>query len=173
LVVVPATASVASAQEPHWDPQTTNVPYLAWVGEEVRLNKCFASDATATTDLSGVSASFLVEDWSGGGTQPQIEPDTVNVYYSSTLGEVCAEGDAVSLFPGMARVELDIADPGDVLGLAGPGATDPVIKHQFLAGWMTLNTPTLTERKRPSSSAIRAATVSSRPARAAAISTSM
>ncbi len=133
-----------------WDPQTTNVPYLAWVGEEIQLNKCFDSAATATTSLSGVSATFLVEDWSGGATLPQMEPNTVRVYDSQTLNEVCAQGDVVSLYPGMARVELDIVDPGNVLGLAGPTGQQPVVKHQFLAGWMTLNTPTLTEMSQSS-----------------------
>ena len=78
---------------------------------------------------------------------PQVEPNTVNVYYSSTLGEVCAEGDVVSLFPGIARIEeLDVSDPGNVLGLSTDGGSpDPVLKHQFLSIWMTLNTPTLSE----------------------------
>ncbi len=146
IATVPATTSVASAQVARWDPQTTNIPYLGWVGDEIRLNKCFVSDATSDTSLSGVSASFLVEDWSGAQTEPQVEPNTVNVYFSSTLGEVCAEGDVVSLFPGMSRIELDVADPGNVLGLSTDGGSpDPVLKHQFLAGWMTLNTPALTE----------------------------
>ncbi len=146
IAVVPATTSVAAAQVTQWNPQATNVPYLAWAGEEIRLDKCFPSTATSSTDLSGVSASFLVEDWSGAATLPQVEPNTVGVYYSSTLGEVCAEGDVVSLFPGMARIELDVADPANVLGLSTDGGSaDPVLKHQFLAGWMTLNTPTLSE----------------------------
>jgi hypothetical protein len=135
---------------PAWDPQTTNVPYLAWVGEEIRLNKCIADDGvSAATDLSGVSADFLVEDWGGTSTVlPQIEPSTVRVYYSSDFdggaGGVCFEGDIVSLFPGIARVELDVTDPGGVLGLSSDMSADPVLKHQFLTAWMTYNTPTLT-----------------------------
>ncbi|MGA2009616.1 MAG: hypothetical protein ABSH51_03625 [Solirubrobacteraceae bacterium] len=143
LVAVPASASAQSGGAVQsWDPQTTNVPYLAWAGEEIRLNKCFASDVTsASTSLSAVRAEFLVEDWSATSQAPQVEQPTVDVYYSTTLGEVCAKGDVVSLYPGMSRVELDIADPTGVLGTAA----DPYLKHQFLAGWMTINDPTLTE----------------------------
>jgi hypothetical protein len=144
MVPVMVGAAPASAQPAQWDPQTTNVPYLAWVGEEIRLNKCVTVDGiTSESDLVGVSASFLVEDWGGvSSTLPQIEPNTVSVYYSSDFdggaGGVCAVGDIVSLFPGPARVELDVTD--SFLPELGP-----LLKHQFLAAWMTYNTPTLTE----------------------------
>jgi hypothetical protein len=124
------------------------VPYLAWAGEEIRLEKCFvAPGISSASDLgSGVArAEFLVEDWSGTAQPPQVEDPTVKLYYSASRGEVCAQGDVVSLFPGMARVELDVVDNAGVLGLPGSGSAVPVLKHQFLAGWMTLNTPTLRE----------------------------
>jgi hypothetical protein len=139
-----------------WDPQTTNVPYLGWAGEELRLEKCFTapgvtSDNESSIDFSTVKADFLLQDWSGTSQavsqQPQLEPSTVRVFWSSTLGEVCAQGDFVSLFPGMSRVELDVVDTTGVLGFDTSGPSDPVLKHQFLAGWMTLNDPSLTEMK--------------------------
>jgi hypothetical protein len=144
-----AVPSVASASNGP-DPQTTNVPYLAWAGEQVRLEKCFdASNVTADNagsfDFSSVRAEFLVEDWSGTSQAPQIEDPTVKLFYSYTLGEVCAMGDAISLDPGLARIELDVTDNAGVLGFPGWGPADPVLKHQFLAGWMTLNDPTLSE----------------------------
>lgn len=121
--------------------QNSNVPYLAWVGEEQRLTKCVAVDGiTPDTSFMGVTASFNVEDWSGSpynDTQmPVVEPNTVRVYFSRSFGGVCATGDVVSLFPGMARIELDVAGPFDL---------GPMREHQFLVGWMTLNTPTLSE----------------------------
>jgi hypothetical protein len=143
---LPTAASASNGP----DPQTTNVPYLAWAGEQVRLEKCFdASNVTADNagsfDFSSVRAEFLVEDWSGAGQAPQIEDPTVKLFYSYTLGEVCAMGDAISLDPGLARIELDVTDNAGVLGFPGWGPADPVLKHQFLAGWMTLNDPTLNE----------------------------
>ena len=138
-----------------WDPQTTNVPYLAWAGEQVRLEKCFVVPVGAATvpDLSGVNATFQIEDWSGDPNfKPTVEDGsngtgsgTVGVFWSRALGELCARGDLISLYPGMARVELDIIDANDVLQFFGWDPGVPVIKHQFLAGWMTLNTPTLSE----------------------------
>jgi hypothetical protein len=144
--VAPSVASASNGP----DPQTTNVPYLAWAGEQIRLEKCFdASNVTADNagsfDFSSVEAEFLVEDWSGSGQAPQIEQPTVKLFYSYTLGEVCAMGDAISLDPGLARIELDVTDNAGVLGFPGWGPADPVLKHQFLAGWMTLNDPTLSE----------------------------
>ena len=48
----------------------------------------------------------------------------------------------MSLYPGMARVELDIIDN---TGQLGYDPASPLLKHQFLAGWMTLNNPSLHE----------------------------
>ncbi len=134
------------------DPQTTNVPYLAWAGEQVRMVKCFDApsvDATTarTFDFSLVRAEFLVEDWSGDPNfKPQIEDPTVKLFFSYNRDQVCAQGDAIALDPGLARIELDVTDNAGVLGLPSLGGpADPVLKHQFLAGWMTLNDPSLTE----------------------------
>jgi hypothetical protein len=149
LLAWPASGSAASGTGPvqNWDPQTTNVPYLGWAGEEIRLEKCLplADGVTADrVDLRGIQANFLVEDWSGTSSDPndnpQIEPSTVKLFFAD--GEFCAEGDAVSLYPGMARIELDIVDN---TGQLGYDPASPVLKHQFLAGWMTLNDPSLHE----------------------------
>lgn len=151
--VGPAAAQGGTAQSSlpttstTWDPQTTNVPYLAWSGEEVRLEKCFAdpylqSDPT----MSDVKVSYIIEDWSGNpGQLPQLEPNTAKVFWSRSLDEPCVSEDIVSLYPGFARVEVDVTDPNDVLGFPNSGTSLPVIKHQFLVGWMTLDTPSLTQ----------------------------
>ena len=53
------------------DPQTTNVPYVAWVGEKVRLVKCVPTDQHA---LGGLG-DFNTVDWSGFATiQPSYFP---------------------------------------------------------------------------------------------------
>jgi hypothetical protein len=148
LLVMPASGSAANPAPTvsAWNPQNTNVPYLAWAGEEVRLEKCLPliDVREADVNLSRVQANFLVEDWSTSSSdiqkRAQIEPSTVKIFISD--GQVCAAGDAVSLYPGMARIELDVV--GDT-GQLGYDPASPLLKHQFLAGWMTLNGPSLTE----------------------------
>lgn len=148
----PASADTPATPQGKPDPQTTNVPYLAWAGEQIRMEKCLPTrideSATSTFDFSLIRAEFLVEDWSGDpGFKPQIEDPTVKLFFAVSNRQVyfCAAGDAISLDPGMARIELDITDNAGVLGLPGLGPANPVLKHQFLAGWMTLNDPSLKE----------------------------
>lgn len=113
-------ATAAGATVP--DPQTTNVPYVAWRGEQLKLVKC---GLPAGADR----ADYLVEEWSGSSQRdPQIEPSSVSVSGG------CARGDVVSLTDGLARVKL----------IAYNGST-AVDKHQFLAIWLSLGTPTVRE----------------------------
>jgi hypothetical protein len=154
-----------------FDPQTTNVPYLAWNGEEIRLESCVAigggrsySDAESAFSVNDggkgrvqipITPSFLVEDWSGTNQspnlEPQIEPNTVDVFltddYHGGPG-ICAEGDTVSLYPGMARIELDVSASiqiNTILGNLGLGSAQTLFKTQYLAGWMQYNTPSIHE----------------------------
>jgi hypothetical protein len=152
------------------DPQTTNVPYLAWNGEEVRLESCASlggvSYQNAETAFSvndegrgrvsiPITPSFLVEDWSGTqqstNQEPQIEPNSVDTFLTDDFQGgpgICVEGDAVSLFPGMARIELDVTASlqiNTILGNLGLGSAQTLFKTQYLAGWMTLNDPSLNE----------------------------
>lgn len=147
-----AGASPAASPGATPDPQTTNVPYLAWAGEHIRLERCFTSTVTATQassfDFGLVRAELLVEDWSGNASfKPAIENSTVKLFFTRSEEQeyLCASGDAISLDPGMARIGLAITDNAGVLGLPGYNPANPVVKQQFLAGWMTLNTPTLTQ----------------------------
>lgn len=153
-VVAPAaSASSTGATAPGFDPQTTNVPYLAWNGEVVRLEKCIPADGLPAQFLSVISptATLTVEDWSGDNTpDPTINPATVNIFYSSDFdggaGGFCAEGDVLSMNPGMARIELDVTGftvPSGTPDYNGP--SEPFLAHEFLAGWMTLNQPSLAE----------------------------
>src|SRR5262249_40638809 len=146
LMLTPAsgTAAAPTSTVSSWDPQTTNVPYLAWAGEELRLEKCLPLEDVAAADvnLRKVSVSFLVEDWSSSSAdtekRAQIEDGTQSLFING--GEVCASADAVSLYPGMARIEMDVIDKTRQLGY---DPSSPLLKHQFLAGWMTLNRPSL------------------------------
>jgi hypothetical protein len=70
-----AFAGTASAGQTNttWqaqDPQTANIPYLAWAGNQVKITKCF-SEALAGGPLNAeiinpfLRGKFRVEDWSG------------------------------------------------------------------------------------------------------------
>jgi len=124
IVISAIFAGPASAAPAPWDPQTSNVPYLAWSGEQVRLVKCNPALAT-----EGVNVEFFVEEWSGSGIVPRVEEATVN------HANGCARADVVSVDPGLARVKL----------VATNTAGDPVLKHQFLVIWMNLLDPAIDE----------------------------
>jgi len=146
-----AVSSGAAAAIPYFEPLTTNVPYLAWRGEELRLVKC-ATDATegpavvslmkggiAGDGSSRFNADWIVEDWSGYPfTPPALETSTVKFFTGNGeyRGAPCVKADFVSLKAGLAQIKLVITD-------ARTG--NPVLKHQFLAGWLGLNTPTIRE----------------------------
>jgi hypothetical protein len=141
------TAATA-AYVPHFDPLSGNVPYLAWRGEELRLVKCVdvryegADLVKRMNDADGsgrLNADWLVEDWSGYPFQPpQLEPSTVKFFRGNNeyRGDLCVKADFVSLKAGLAQIKLVVSD-------ARSG--DPLLKHQFLAGWLSLNTPTIRE----------------------------
>jgi hypothetical protein len=157
LAAIPSVASASStgATAPGFDPQTTNVPYLAWNGEQVRLEKCVPADGLTfqefneITSITTPAANFAVEDWSGNSTpDPTINPTTEKIFYSFDFdngsGGLCASADVVSLNPGIARIELDVSAftvPDGTAGYFGPA--QPFLAHQFLAAWMTLNQPSL------------------------------
>ena len=138
----------AAAQGPQ-DPQTTNIPYLAWRGEQIRLVKC-----DPAIGEEGASVDWLVEEWSGPGVLPQIETSTITGF------EDCVAADIVSLEPGLARVKLVVSNDSGT----------PILKHQFLSIWMSLNTPLIDEvgvdrsDRRPDAWATRPGTASSPPA---------
>ena len=127
--------SAAGAATAPWDPQQTNVPYLAWRGEEVRLVKC----APEIHAYAGQRADWIVEDWSGADpfTPPTVESSTA-AFFTGTgphYGEGCVKVDVVSLLAGLAQIKLVVSDRNG----------NPVLKHQFLAGWLSLVTPTIRE----------------------------
>jgi hypothetical protein len=116
-------AGPAAAQGPP-DPQTTNIPYLAWRGEQIRLVKC-----DPAIGEEGTFVDWIVEEWSGTGQTPAVETSTI------TGADDCVSADVVSLDPGLARIKLVVSD----------AAGTPILKHQFLSIWMSLNTPSIDE----------------------------
>ena len=68
-------------------PQSANVPYVAWVGEHVRLVAC---DPAIDSAKSGQFANYQVEDWSGY----QFQPPTPDGDSGNNLGQIFDPGPA-------------------------------------------------------------------------------
>jgi len=141
---VAAAPAVASASPPSGpsDPLDTNVPHLAWRGEQIKLAACVGrarSDQLAAQSVPVAALhvdDFLVEDWSGADpdrAKPQIESSTQRAYRDDQ-GRYCIAADVVSPDAGIAPVKLVVSHDGD-----------PVLKHQFLAIWMSQNDPVLSQ----------------------------
>ena len=128
----PASAGAGPALA---DPQTTNVPYVAWVGEKVRLVKCVPSDTHA---LGGV-ADFNTVDWSGFATiQPSYFPSNAQsrpgfAGAGEQAGRTCYDIIVASEKPGLAKIKLETR------------ASSGNFTHDFLVIWMTMNAPALDE----------------------------
>ncbi len=123
---------------------TTNIPYVAWRGEQVRAVKCFSFDdlapAIETIDgnrqfKSGTNVDVLVESWSGSNPGPQLETSTVDSLFWSSKREPCVRFDMASLDAGLARVKLVVSDRDH----------NPILKHQFLMIWLTLGNVAIDE----------------------------
>jgi len=152
------TAGAFAAPNPS-EPQATNVPYVAWVGEHVRLVIC-EPELTEIADKAGVNihsdedlygffnANFAVEDWSGYQFQPPTpDGDAASeigqyfdpgpaAFFLSSEGRVCVGTDYKSLNPGLTRIRLVVKGDSD---------DEIVYSHQFLVIWLTANKPVLNE----------------------------
>lgn len=143
------------------DPTESNIPYLAWRGEQVRLVKC----APSITGI-GQRADFLLVDWSGEENSlaiPQMEGSTAGFFVATGrdhAGQGCVGATFTSQKAGIAQIKLVVSQitgtpytaggvgflpGGNVVGLAGTA----VLKHDFLAAWMNLNTPVLSVANPP------------------------
>ena len=152
---LPARRPTSSAQ----DPQTANIPYVGWAGNQIRIAKCFGQQEMV--DDHGLSvaqaqqlltpglvlrASWTVEDWSGvdennAGPAFLNAPNRDTVAYLDDSGRLCFSVHVSSLKPGMAvikgaaRIDLGGFTPGfDILG-----------KHQFLVIWLRSQAPAIRE----------------------------
>lgn len=142
-----ASADTGAGNTAGFDAQGTNTPYLAWTGETVRLEKCIPNtQGLSQSDLNGIAPSFSIESWTGDHTDtttgPQLQAPTEKLFISRDFGEsggICAMADVVANTPGLARIELDVS------GLTAPngGPAITFVAHEFLAGWMQLNQPSL------------------------------
>jgi hypothetical protein len=135
LTVGLGSAAATPAVAPLPDPQTTNIPYVAWAGEQVRVVKCLDREDSVRARTIGLDSiifrgKFRIEDWSGDVNQkPQFLNDLDGDVVAQNIdNRVCFAVHVTSLKPGMAVIKLAVRD--DLLGLF-PGL-NPWLKHQFL-----------------------------------------
>jgi len=123
-------------------PQSANIPYVAWVGEHVRLVAC--DPHIETSEAGGQLVNFRLEDWSGkpeaaeipeqeSGTQAFFAPSKESQQGES--GDGCVKVDYKSLAPGLSRIRAVVTNSSGTI----------VYSHQFIVIWLTANKPTLTE----------------------------
>ena len=115
---------------PSWgnnpDPQTTNVPYVGWLGNQIRVAKCLpfideVSDAEASSIRAALNISlpgtFQVEDWSGvdevnAGPRwlnGQIGFNSSTVPLEVTRRGICWSAHVTSNKPGLAVIKLAVS----------------------------------------------------------------
>jgi hypothetical protein len=143
LGTLTAGAVAAPNQGPSSDgPQSANIPYVAWVGEHVRLVACDPLINTSQED--GQSVDFQLEDWSGRqetAELPAPDPGSSEFFAPSagssqeSIGAGCVKIDYKSLNPGLARIRAVVTNSAGAI----------VFSHQFLVIWLTANEPTLSE----------------------------
>ena len=120
------------------DPMMSSVPYLAWRGEAVRLVKCAPrEDFPEGYNPSALDAGFTLVDWSG---DPHLAgPQTVTAApgFNSAIfsvrgfdGAYCWGMSFISQKAGFAVIKMTVRD-----GTGGPA----IFFHDFLVGWMNLN----------------------------------
>lgn len=161
LASLTAVAVAAPNPESLYGAQGTNVPYVAWVGEHVRLVACEASftedirlesikhDADPKSILGEFyNDNFEVEDWSGYQFQPPTPDGSAgselgqpfdpgpSSFFLSSEGKGCIATDYKSLNPGLTRIRAVVKNDED---------GEIVFSHQFLVIWLTANKPVLHE----------------------------
>ena len=135
-------------------PQAANIPYVAWIGEHVRLVVCDPSITPNAHIVSAVApsgpsqwANYQVEDWSGypyqaptpdgdaGSTLGQeFNPGPAAFFESSEPAhesdrkhDGCVATDYKSLDPGLARIRVVVRDTA---------THEVVFSHQFIVIWL-------------------------------------
>jgi hypothetical protein len=132
-----------------FDPQETNVPYLAWRGENVKLVDCIPHDlpidtSGATTLVgpnefvnNGVDVTLSLYDYTTVGPDGLIPPapmqNSVKIFYDYPTHRICASEDWNSAKAGIAIFKLSLSYGNTLLG-----------QHDFMVGWMNIASATIT-----------------------------
>jgi hypothetical protein len=130
------------------DSMLSNVPYLAWRGEAVRVVKCVApSSLPAGYTPSSLDAGFTLVDWSGDPHLATPQTVTAAPGFNSAIfdvrgfdGAYCWGMSFISQKAGLAVIKMTVRD-----GTAGP----VILVHDFLVGWMNLNSIVLCNNSSP------------------------
>jgi hypothetical protein len=130
------------------DPMLANVPYLAWRGEAVRLVKCAPPSSFPDGYIpSALDANFTLVDWSGDPhlASPQVVSGAPG--FAAPIfdvrgfdGAYCWGMSFISQKAGLANIKMTVTD-----GDAGP----LLLVHDFLVGWMNLNSIVLCNSPSP------------------------
>ncbi len=170
LAVGAGTAASGTYEEnynPLADPATTNVPWLAWAGETVKVSRCFGlgdsqvgqDNVSATASEMGIHfdpstllvGTFSKGDWSGATDQPPFFSPTSGDETSNTVsatwdinGGLCFSTDVTSLKAGLEDIHFGIStDLGRILNkILGK---DIIYEQDLLVIWMWDSDPVLAE----------------------------
>ena len=129
------------------DPQTTNIPYVAWAGETVKVVKCLGygdGETQASVQSLGLpfNATASIEDWSGVDethSGPVIISPPNGWFTTSGL---CFSFEVTSQKPGLAVYKLSINNAYKTVLLSA----DSLDQHQFLVIWMQDQAPVINEQ---------------------------
>jgi hypothetical protein len=129
------------------DPQTTNIPYVAWAGETVKVVKCLGfgpGQTEASVEGHGFpfNATASIEDWSGVDETHSgpviISPP--NAWF--TTSGLCFSFEVTSQKPGLAVYKLSINNAFIPVLLSA----DSLDQHQFLVIWLQDQAPVINEQ---------------------------
>ena len=168
LAVGAGTASgTVIGYNPAADPQTTNVPWVAWAGSTVKVSRCFGIgnrdilEASVQSEADNLRinwdpskllvGTFSKADWSGATDQPPFFSPTNGDETSNTVsatwnanGGICFSTDVTSLKAGLEDIHFGIStDLGRILNaLLGQ---DIVFEQDLLVIWMWDSDPVIAE----------------------------
>ena len=144
------------------DPQNTNVPYVAWAGETVKVTKCLNFQGLAESDVPGgmsLDGTLNISGWTGTDA---AGPNTPFFLQSNSQGlsvtghwvrdrGLCFSGLITSEKPGLATLKLAVNDPlrkwfEDSKSNGGHGV---LFEHDFLVIWLQSQAPVITEVPTP------------------------
>ena len=144
-----AAASVSPSSGPP-DPQTTNIPYVAWIGETIKVSKCFGfadnvSESSAQSALGGSdllpAGTVNVTDWSGVD-EVNAGPKVISQPWAQlTTAGICFSFDITSDKPGLADVLLSLNNNFLTLILGA----DSLDQHAYKLIWLQDQAPTIDE----------------------------
>ena len=138
-VMIPAAASAGNSQDVQKinkknAPLTTNIPYVAWNGERIRLVKCFEYEDGAgpygsfkDADEDFLLGRFVIENWTGGKhMKPKflndldgvVVPSLEESEYAPDLdhGLICYSVDVSSVKAGALFVKFVLIEPDFDIG---------------------------------------------------------